>query len=93
VAVTVFPEAVTAFAATPPNVTLTQPSDVPEIVTIVPPKTEPKDGSIAVIVGGFAPLHDATAGPEMNTATVKAKNREMLFNSFIKLAPPSARLR
>ena len=89
VAVTVVPVAVTLIAETPPKVTLTQPSDVPEIVTTVPPETEPMDGLIAVIVGGLLPLQDASAFPVVNKAKVSTEKSKMPRVCFIMLAPQS----
>ena len=61
VAVTVPKLAETLVAATLSKLTATQPSEVPDIVTTVPPVIKPDEGLMDVIVGGLFPLQDANA--------------------------------
>ena len=84
VAVTVVPLAVTLVAATLSKLTLTQPSEVPEIVTTVPPEIKPYAGLTDVMVGGLFPLQEANAACDATIAIMEKHKTDKIFKLSLR---------
>ncbi|MCL7405022.1 hypothetical protein MWN63_03385 [Paradonghicola geojensis] len=66
------------------KLTLTHPSDVPEIVTIVPPVTNPFVGETDVIVGGLLPLQEASAACDATIAIMEKHKTDKIFKLSLR---------
>lgn len=66
------------------KLTLTHPSEVPEIVTIVPPVTNPLVGETDVIVGGLLPLQEARAACDASTNMIEKQKTDKTLKSSLR---------